>query len=91
MTEERHECFDHGHWYQDWDGAIYIVPDDRYGLAETYGPDGEMLDAINKAYRECWPTPSWQVDPEVIAEKLDLETVPEYLRRFDPEIGYYHA
>lgn len=82
------DCMEKGHWYVNDAGYLYIVPNDLYGIAEIEGPDGDVLDALNKCYREAsFDT----IDPEQVAEALGLEVVAEVLKRFDSEAGYYHA
>lgn len=82
-------CLEHGHWYFDREQqALYIVPNDEFGEAEIEGPDGDTLERLNEIYRE---TEFGQVDQETVAEALELEVVPDVLKRFDPDIGYYSA
>lgn len=77
--------FEDGHWFQDAAGNLIIVPK---GTAEIQGADGPLLDELNKTYRE---TPFRQIDPRVVASRLQLEYVEQPLRRFDPTSGYYSA
>ena len=77
-----------GHWYQGDDGSLYIVPTTAHGLAEIEGPDGEVLDALNAAYRT---TDFDKVDQEAVAKRLDIDVIPEVLKRFSEEIGYFSA
>lgn len=74
------------HWYVDDRDQLYIVPDAE---AEIEGPDTETLQALNKVYREA--TSFLAVNPEGVAEKLGLEVIPDVLKRFDPDTGYYRA
>lgn len=96
-TPSRAPCFEHGHWYfREDDGALFIVPDDRHGLAETYGPDDETLDKLNEIYRsleEKWKSPNWfdKVDTHIVQAITGLTYVPEYLHRFDQTAGWYTA
>lgn len=92
--EENQPCFEHGHWYLDDDHCLYIVPDDRHGLAETYGPDDDMLDALNAIYRaHDQKLVDWfdAVDRDAIAAGLGLFVVPDWQKRFDTQCGYFTA
>lgn len=55
--ERRHlaaPSLEHGHWYLDPESnALFIVPDDRHGLAEMEGPDDATCDELNGIYREA--------------------------------------
>ena len=33
-----------GRWYTDEEGRLYIVSNDKYGIAEIAGPDNDTLD-----------------------------------------------
>lgn len=78
-----------GHWFKDAEGNLFIVPDESYGLAEIEGPDGVILDALNAAYQGIKQLT--EINPESIAEDLELDFIPDYLKRFDPEVGHYSA
>ena len=87
-------CKEKGHWYvSDENGMLYIVPNDKYGSAEIDGPDDDILDALNAAYREADTngTDFDRIDAEAIAQRLGLSVIPDVLKRFDSESGYYHA
>lgn len=77
-----------GHWYLDENQQLFIVPNDRYGIAEIEGPDGEVLDKLNSAYRSKAFS---AIDPDVIAMECGLDVVSPVLKRFDPDCGYYSA
>lgn len=77
-----------GHWYIDGEGFLYIVPDDRYGIEECAGPDNATMDALNALYRE---NAFDSVVPSEVATQLELDFVPDVLRRFDEESGFYSA
>jgi len=77
-----------GHWYVDGEGFLYIVPDDRYGIEECAGPDNTTMDALNALYRE---TAFDSVNPSEVAIRMGLDFIPEMLRRFDRESGFYTA
>jgi len=86
-------CFEQGHWFINEDGDLYIVPDDRQGIAEIFGPDDDTLDALNSIYREAEKDGDldWfdAVDIEGICQKLDLTFVHQWQRRFDTGKGWY--
>lgn len=94
---DKAECFEHGHWYlRSEDRALFIVPDDRHGLAETYGPDDETLTALDNQYRYLegrTNDPNWfdSVDTNIVQTCLDLTFIHPWQRRFDPEAGWYVA
>lgn len=75
-----------GDWYEDAEGMLYIIP--AFGaVAEIEGPDGETCDLLNglcRAHQKKNP-PAHEV------EALGLKYVPDFLKRFDPQAGYYHA
>jgi hypothetical protein len=73
-----------GVWYEDSAGALYIVPGAGV-IADCEGPDNAMMDAIISAE---------EGEGELRAETLKhlgLIVIPDVLKRFDPEYGYYHA
>jgi hypothetical protein len=78
--------FETGHWYSAPGGRMYIVPDAE---AEIEGPDDGILERLNTIYREA--ASFNDVDPYKVAKELELEVIPAPLKRFDPEVGYYHA
>jgi hypothetical protein len=80
-----------GHWYRDATGALLIVPDDEWAAAEIEGPDGEMLDRLNKVYRRCKSegVPFQKIDTAGIARALELEIVDQAERLFDAVTGRY--
>jgi hypothetical protein len=82
------EGLEKGHWFVDHDDFLYIIPDDRYGLEESAGPDNATMDALNALYRE---TAFDAIDPSELAGRLGLSYIPDVLRRFDPESGFYTA
>lgn len=82
---------DKGHWYQDEEGAIYIVPHPKYGTAEIEGPDSGVLDQLNEIYRAVDDSEFDEVDTEEVAHKLDIIVIDDFLKRFDPETGYFSA
>ncbi len=90
-------CYEHGHWYlREDDGALFIIPDDRHGLAETYGPDDKTLDELNSFYRALNRTSKDKnyldfVDTESVAANTGLTYVYEHQRRFDSTKGWYTA
>lgn len=86
-------CKEHGHWYEGDDGQLYIVPNDKYGVSEIDGPDDDVLDALNAAYRQAETDGIAfdRIDTGAIAQRLGLSVIQDVLKRFDAESGYYHA
>lgn len=94
---DKEPCYEHGHWYlREDDGALFIVPDDRYGIAETYGPDDETLDKLNSLYRSLSGESKDknyldQVDTQSVEAQTGLIYVHDHQRRFDSTKGWYTA
>lgn len=90
-------CFEHGHWYlREQDNALFIVPDDRHGLADTYGSDDETFHQLNEHYRNqegSSNAPDWfdSVDVTKVAHHLGFTYVHPWQRRFDSQCGWYIA
>ena len=84
-------CKEHGQWYVDSQGILFVVPNDKYGAAEIDGPDGATLDALNAAYRDAEAAEIRfdDMEPETTAAHLELTYVYAAHKRFDPSIGYY--
>lgn len=83
---EQLDGYESGHWYvKDSTRELYIVPDAE---AEIEGPDSETLEALNAIYRE---KPFKEIDAYAVADQLGLAVVADTFKRFDPEVGYYHA
>ena len=82
-----------GHWYVDPIGALFIVPDDGVAVAEIEGPDGEMMDRLNRVYRRCEAegVPFQKIDTGSIARVLQLEIVEKADRLFDESTGRYYV
>lgn len=80
-----------GHWYLGPTGALFIVPDDELAAAEIEGPDGEMLDRLNRVYRRCDSegVTFQRIDTAGIARVLELEFVDQAERLFDAATGRY--
>jgi hypothetical protein len=95
VTEQPLGCFMQGHWYLDpATKLMYIVPDERHGLAETHGPDDAILDALDRRYRDARTSSSdWfdLIPVESVADGLDLWFIAQPFRRFDPRLGYYSS
>jgi hypothetical protein len=85
---EKTNGLEHGHWYLDTNGMLFIVPTEEDGLAEIEGPDGAILDKLNAVYRD---TAFEKVNQDQVARDLGLEVVLDVLKRFDTETGFYHA
>lgn len=79
---------ENGHWYLDDEGLLYIVPNDLHGIAEIEGPDGDTMDELNARYRKAGFE---NINTEELAKALDLDFIPDVLRRFDPQSGFYTA
>lgn len=77
-----------GHWFLSLASRnLYIVPDDEEA-AEIEGPDDQFLDALNSHYAtHRFDT----VDPRELALSLGMQFVEQPQRRFDPNVGYFHA
>lgn len=91
---DRASCYEQGHWFiREADKALFIVPDDRHGLAETYGPDDTTLDALNDFYRKAEEDRrlDWfdYVDTEGLCQQLGLALAHHWQRRFDPTTGWH--
>jgi hypothetical protein len=87
--------FENGHWYvREDDHALFIVPDDRLGVADTHGPDDETLNKLDQAYRSMDQSKAnWfdLVERTALANELGLQIVHDWQKRFDAERGYYHV
>ena len=70
-----------GDWFSDQDRQLYIIPLD----GDSFGPDDEIMDKIEKAYRE-----KGQLSDNDM-KRLGLEKVLPVLKRFSPDRGYYVA
>ncbi|MEY2152344.1 hypothetical protein AB7849_15670 [Rhodanobacter sp. 115] len=85
-TYEKVEGYESGHWYvKESTRELFIVPSAE---AEIEGPDNETLEALNTIYRE---KPFKEVDAYAVANQLGLVVVADALKRFDTEVGYFHA
>ena len=73
-----------GDWFDDREGFLYIVPMSNV-VSDCEGPDNETMDAINAACRDH----DRLTDADV--ERLGLIRIPDGLKRFDSQSGYYHA
>lgn len=88
-------CFEQGHWYlRESDSALFIVPDDRLGVADTYGPDDSMLVSLDSMYRQFEANKEsydWfdKLHTNKIAEGLGLVFVYPWQRRHDPVSGWF--
>lgn len=80
-----------GHWYLGG-RVLYIVPHPCDGHAEIVGPDDETIAALNTIYRKAdAQVPFDEMNTESISKDLDLLVVPDALKRFDHETGYFSA
>lgn len=82
------EDLDNGHWYQDQNGNLYIIPDERNGIEGSQGPEGRVMTELNAVYRQKGFD---HVDPDALANELGLEFISPVLHRFDEESGFYSA
>jgi hypothetical protein len=80
---------EHGLWCEDANGTLYIIPNDRHGHAEIHGPGDDTEDALNALCRTATNAEGFP-DPAQV-EALGLTIIPDALKRFGPEDGYYHA
>jgi hypothetical protein len=75
-----------GQWVEDDDGFLYIIPvaEEEAGVE---GPDNAMCDQLEELHAqfagEC-------LSPSLLAA-MGLHEIPDHLKRFSPEEGYYHA
>lgn len=74
-----------GDWYEDENRLLYILPPFD-AIADNEGPDGPIMDAINKIGREKNRNPTREE-----ATDLGLIYMANGLKRFSEEDGYYHA
>ncbi len=65
-----------GDWFIDKDWSLYIVPTNE---GEIDGPDNELCERLLNAYKDG------------IKAIVGLQRIPECLKRFDPQDGYFHA
>lgn len=70
-----------GNWYLAQDRQLYIIPLD----GDSYGPDDEIMDALEDAYRNDG------LLSDCNREQLGLQMVLPILKRFCPRRGYYVA
>lgn len=71
-------------WFETADGHLYLVPLPDV-VAEVEGPDDDVCDAINAICREHGRL------TDADCARLELNRIPDFLKRFDPSTGYYHA
>ena len=79
---------EHGHWYTDDDGALFIMPDPQYGLCDSVGPDDVNAETLTHLYSK---TAFDKLDPNEVSRNHGLTAIPNVLKRFDPQIGYFTA
>lgn len=73
-----------GQWLVDEEGALYIVPRNGDGVE---GPDEDVSDTVLGMLRDNHAD---RLDEALIAV-MGMTEVPDVLKRFSPEIGYYSA
>lgn len=79
------DWLENGMWFEDEHGNLYIVPTPDAG-AEIEGPDGPIIEQLNLICRE-----NGGIVTIEDGERLGLTYIHDFLRRFDPDNGYYHA
>jgi hypothetical protein len=83
------EWLEKGIWVVHPDGDWWIIPD---GVAEIEGPDTPMIDKLNALCRQYDPNgENVHLIPVEEFTKLGLYKIPDTLKRFDVQDGYYHA
>lgn len=80
----RSQCIDSGHWYASPGGSLYIVPTQ----GEIEGPDDEITDQLNTAYRRIGFDDVCQL---TLAVELGLTVIHPWQQRFDNVKGYFAA
>ena len=89
-------CLGRGLWVEDPDRSLWIIPNSKYGLAEIEGTweivlsDGRnVLDELNRDCRESQTPDGFPTQAQI--QSLGLAVIPDFLKRFNPWDGYYHA
>lgn len=83
---ERADWLEDGVWIKDQEGNLYLVSG---GVDDIVGPNTDTLDKLNALCREQNGDVR-RISHETL-KKLGLTIVPDSLKRFTPENGYYHA
>lgn len=78
---EHCDWLEDGDWFEDEQGLLYIVPTN----AECEGPANDTMDKIIALCKDHGRL----TDED--CETLNLTRIPNVLKRFNPEDGYYHA
>lgn len=81
---EAADWLENADWFEDEEDNLYVVPLPGV-VAECEGPDNRHMDAINAICR----TRGRLSDAD--CERLGLTRIPDILKRFSPQDGYYHA
>lgn len=79
------DWLEQGMWFEDENSNLYIVPTPSSN-AEIEGPDGPIIEVLNLICRE-----NGGIVAVEDGERLGLFYVPDFLKRFDPHTGLYHA
>jgi hypothetical protein len=80
------ECdwLDEADWYADEQGTLYMIPQAGV-VAEIEGPDGPVIDELNRLCREQGMPTAEQ------CEALGLIPIYNHQKRFHPVDGYYYG
>lgn len=81
-------ALEHGHWYTDDDGMLFIMPNPKYGLCDSVGPDDVNEQTLNNIYSD---KDFDRIDPNEVAVNLGLNFIQDWQKRFDPAVGYFHV
>lgn len=91
MVCEDNDSYMNGHWYANEEtGQLYIMPNDQYGIADSYGPDDEIMSELNEIYRLHACVPYENIDQQQIADKLSLNIIYDWQKRGSYEEGRFY-
>ena len=71
-------------WYEDDEGRLYIIAPD-WIVDESIGPDNRLMERLNGVVARG------HVIADAICDMIGVTRVPQALKRFSPEDGYYSA
>lgn len=83
QVEEYNACAE-GHWFEDEDGFLYILPP-KGVIASNEGPDNATMDKLGAIIEKRGHV------SEAECAKLHVTSVERPLRRWNEKDGYYHA
>lgn len=69
--------------------CLYIIPDDQYGIVNSYGPDDEIMNELNAIYRRRNSESEPKIEPKQAADKLGLIVIQDWQKRGDCKNGFY--